>query len=83
MRERYIEITFRKGEPFAAYVYLLRYVGVKSSRTVEAVYAASGEPIGLEITAPTHVTAVQVNIVLEMLGLDAMAPEELVLLHAR
>jgi len=89
MRERSIEITFRKGKPFAAYVYLLRYVGVKSSRTVEAVpgvlvdYAASGEPIGLEITAPTHVTAAQVNIVLEMLGLDAMAPEELVLLHAR
>jgi hypothetical protein len=87
MRERYVEITFRKGEPFAAYVYLPRGVGVKSARTVEAApgvlvdYAASGEPIGLEITAPTHVTAVQVNGILEMLGLDAMAPEELAPLH--
>jgi hypothetical protein len=87
MRQRYIEITFRKGKPFAAYVYLPRLVGVKSPRTVEAVpgvlvdYAASGEPIGLEITALTHVTAAQVNIVLEMLGLDAMTPEELVPLH--
>ena len=88
MKQRYIEITFRKGKPFAAYVYLPRRVGVKSARTVEAApgvlvdYAASGEPIGLEITAPTHVTAAQVNSVLGMLGLDAMAPEELVPLHA-
>ena len=88
MRERSIEITFRKGKPFAAYVYLPRYVGVKSTRTVEAApgilvdYAVSGEPIGLEITAPTHVAAAQINSVLEMLGFDAMAPEELVLLHA-
>jgi Protein of unknown function (DUF2283) len=87
MRQRYIEITFRKGKPFAAYVYLPRLVGVKSTRTVEAApgvlvdYAASGEPIGLEITALTPVTAAQVNIVLEMLGLDAMTPEELVPLH--
>ena len=87
MSEVLIEITFRKGKPFAAYVYLPRLVGVKSTRTVEAApgvlvdYAASGEPIGLEITALTHVTAAQVNIVLEMLGLDAMTPEELVPLH--
>jgi Protein of unknown function (DUF2283) len=88
MRERYVEITFRKGKPFAAYVYLPRRVGVKSARTAEAApgvlvdYAASGEPIGLEITAPAHVTAAQVNVVLEMLGLEAMAPEELTPFHA-
>ena len=87
MRERYVEITFRKGKPLAAYVYLPRRVGVKSARTVEAApgilvdYAASGEPIGLEITAPAHVTAAQVNVVLAMLGLEAMAPEELTPFH--
>jgi hypothetical protein len=39
-------------------------------------YAGSGEPIGLEITAPAHVTVEQINAVLETLGLSAMTPEE-------
>ena len=88
MRQRYLEVTFRKGKPLAAYLYLPRQTGVKSARTVEALagvlvdYAASGEPIGLEITTPTHVTVDQVNKVLETLGLSAMAPEELAPLHA-
>ena len=88
MKERYLEITFRKGKPLAAYLYLPRQVGVKSARTVEASvgvlvdYAPSGEPIGLEITAPAHVTVDQVNTILESLGLTAMEPEELSPLHA-
>jgi hypothetical protein len=88
MKERYVEITFRKGKPFAAYIYLPRRGGVKSARTAEAApgvlvdYTASGEPIGLEITAPAHITAAQVNVVLKMLGLEAMAPEELAPFHA-
>ena len=62
MQERYVEITFRKGKPLAAYVYLPRRVGVKSARTEAAApgilvdYAASGEPIGIEITAPRQVS---------------------------
>lgn len=88
MKEHYLEITFRKGKPLAAYLYLPRQAGVKSVRTVEASagvfvdYALSGEPIGLEITTPAHVTVDQVNTVLESLGLPAMAPEELAPLHA-
>jgi len=88
MQERYVEVTFRKGEPLAAYVYLPRRAGVKSTRTMEAApgilvdYAASGEPIGLEITAPHQVTIAQVNAVLTHLGLAAMTPEELAPLHA-
>jgi hypothetical protein len=88
MKERYLEVTFRKGKPLAAYLYLPRQAGVKSARTVEAAsgvlvdYAPSGEPIGLEITAPTCVTVDQVNTVLEALGLPAMSPEELAPLHA-
>ncbi len=88
MRQRYLEVTFRKGKPLAAYLYLPRPAGVKSTQTVEATagifvdYAASGEPMGLEITAPAHVTVDQINTVLETLGLTAMAPEELTPLHA-
>ena len=67
---------------------LPRRTGVKSARTVEVIpgvlvdYAASGEPIGLEITAPQRVTTTQINGVLVQLGLPAMAPEELAPLHA-
>jgi hypothetical protein len=88
MQERYVEITFRKGKPLAAYVYLPRRAGVKSARTEAAApgilvdYAASGEPIGIEITAPRQVTGATVNAVLESLGLTVMAPEELVPLEA-
>jgi hypothetical protein len=88
MRERYLEVTFRKGKPLAAYLYLPRHTGMKSAQTMEVVpgilvdYAASGEPIGLEMTAPAHVTVEQVNLVLEALGLARIAPEELAPLHA-
>ena len=82
MKERYLEVTFRKGKPLAAYVYLPRRGEMKSAKTVEVApgilvdYAGGGEPIGLEITAPAHVTVEQINTVLETLGLSAMTPEE-------
>ena len=88
MKQRYLEVTFRKGKPLAAYLYLPRQTGVKSARTIEVStgilvdYAASGEPIGLEITAPTHVSIDQVNRALETLGFLPMAAEELAPLHA-
>jgi hypothetical protein len=88
MKERYLEVTFRKGKPLAAYVYLPRRAGVKSVRTEEAMpgllvdYAAGGEPIGLEITAPGQVTVEEINAVLEKLGRAAMGPEELAPLKA-
>ncbi len=88
MRQRYLEVTFRKGKPLAAYLYLPRQAGVKSIRTVESSagilvdYAANGEPIGLEITAPAHVTVDQINTVLETLGLSSMSEEDLAPLHA-
>ncbi|HEY7676635.1 MAG TPA: DUF2283 domain-containing protein [Candidatus Methylomirabilis sp.] len=88
MKERYLEITFRKGKPFAAYLYLPRRVGVKSVRTDEMApgilvdYGAGREPIGLEITAPGQVTVEDINAVLARLGLSAMRPEELAPLKA-
>ena len=88
MKQRYLEVTFRNGKPLAAYLYLPRQAGAKSARTVTASegilvdYDAHGEPIGLELTAPAHVTVAQVNAVLETLGLPAMASEEAAPLHA-
>ena len=58
MKTRYLEVTFRKGKPLAAYLYLPREPGAKSARTelmgsgLLVDYQADGRPIGLEITAP-------------------------------
>ncbi len=82
MRERYLEVTFRKGKVLAAYLYLPRQPGTKSAQTREMApgirvdYSAAGEAIGIEITAPTHVTVQDVNLVLEHLGAAPLAPEE-------
>lgn len=88
MKERYLEVTFRKGKPLAAYLYLPREGGVKSVRTEIVTpgllvdYAANGEPIGLEITAPGRVSVEQINAALERLGLPEATPEEFAPLHA-
>ena len=88
MKDRYLEVTFRKGKPLAAYLYLPRRVGVKSVRTEQAApgllvdYAMDRDPIGLEITAPDRVTIEEINAVLERLGLPIMASEELAPLRA-
>jgi hypothetical protein len=83
MRERYLEVTFRKGKPLAAYLHLPRAMGVRSARTEQMApgilvdFAASGEPLGLEITAPGQVAVEQINTVLRALGLTTITAEEL------
>ena len=83
MKDRYLEVTFCKGKPLAAYLYLPRSVGAKSIRTEEVLpgllvdFSATGEPIGLEIITPTSVTVSQINMVLTKLGRAAVTPEEL------
>lgn len=74
MHEPYLEVTFRRGKPLAAYYYLPRRPSQRSYRTerVEAGividYARGGRPIGLEITAPGKVTLSVLNRVLRRLG---------------
>jgi uncharacterized protein YuzE len=83
MKGRYLEITFRRGRPLAAYLYLPRGPGVKSARTeklAEGVlvdYAADGKPIGLEILDPGHVQVAGINEALTALGFDPLDAEEL------
>ena len=57
MTERSLQVTYRKGRTFAAYLYLSHPTGEKSARTVASPdgllivdYAASGKPLGVEIT---------------------------------
>ena len=88
MKEPYLEVTFRRGKPFAAYLYLPRETGERSFRTSKAEagmvidFGQSGNPIGIEITAPTKVTIADINHVLIKLGLPPMQDNELAPLRA-
>lgn len=88
MKELYLEVTFHNGRPIAAYLYLPREIGEKSYRTSKAEpgmvvdFGQSGNPIGIEITAPTKITAADLNDVLSKLGLPPMKDSELAPLQA-
>ena len=88
MKQSYLEITFRRGKPFAAYLYLPRGADAKSVRTIEARpnvlvdYATDGSPIGIEILAPSEVDATVINAVLGELKLAPMPDCDLAPLRA-
>ena len=66
MKPLSIQVTYRKGRPFAAYIYIDRRPGEKSARSEEigpeivADFAADGRPIGVEIINPDIVTAEEI-----------------------
>lgn len=78
-----LEVTYRKGKPFAAYVYFGREPGQKSARTEEVApellidYAEDGTPLGIEIVSPGHVSLDEIMAVFDKLGLGRPDPEEL------
>ncbi len=88
MKDRYLEVTFRKGKPLAAYLYLPRAAGAKSVRTeprgagLLVDYAADGRPIGIEITAPSQTKLDAINAVLSDLGIASADREELAPIRA-
>lgn len=82
MRERYLEVTFRHGRPFAAYFYLPRLPGQSASRTERVEpglvvdYDEQGKPVGIEITAPNQLTLDDFNRVLRELGQEPLLEAE-------
>jgi len=88
MKRQYLEVTFRRGKPFAAYLYLPRKVGVKTARTEDCGrgllidFDESNTPIGIEITAPNAVTIADVNALLTAVGIDSLPAEDLAPLRA-
>ena len=88
MKDRYLEVTYRKGKPLAAYLYLARKPRAKSVRTEKATdtilvdFGAEDDPIGIEITAPARVTVAEINEVLRSLGQALLGPDELAPLAA-
>jgi len=83
MTERSLQITYRKGRAFAAYLYLRHATGERSARTEASAdgllvvdYAADGRPIGVEITAPEAVTLDRLNGLLTGLDQPPLAEQE-------
>jgi uncharacterized protein YuzE len=78
-----VQVTYRKGRPFAAYIYLQRKPGQKSARTervsseVLIDYAADGTPLGIEIVSPGHVSIDEINEAFKRLGMELPEPRDL------
>ncbi len=83
MREPYLEVTFRHGRPLAAYLYLPRRSGERSYRSSRVEpgmvidFNRKGNPIGIEITAPSKISVTSLNRVLRGLGLPAVRKDDL------
>ena len=83
MTERSLQVTYRKGRPFAAYLHLSHATGEKSARTVGTPdgllvvdYNDADEPLGVEITAPQAVSLERVNELLASLGQQLLSDLE-------
>ena len=81
MRDRYLEVTFRKGTPVAAYLYFSgpRQKSVRTEEKGPGVlvdYAETGKPVGLEILFPGKTDLSEINRVLVALGEMELGPEE-------
>ena len=83
MNETYLEVTFHRGRPIAAYYYLPRKRGQQSYRTrrigpgLVLDLSRDGQAIGIEITAPSKVSVAALNRGLTELGLSRVTREEL------
>jgi hypothetical protein len=83
MTERSLQVTYRKGRAFAAYLHLAHPTGEKSARMVPSPdgllvidYGATGRPVGVEITAPQAVSLERRNELLADLGEAPMAEQD-------
>ncbi len=82
MSRRFLEVTYRRGKPLAAYLYLPRQPGDTSAR-VEPVRPGylldrtkDGRPIGIEMPSPSLVTVDGLNQVLSTLNLEPVSAED-------
>jgi hypothetical protein len=88
MKRPYLEVTFRKGKPLSAYLHLPRTSGAKAARSsarphgLVVDFTAEGEPMGVEITAPSVVDLDALNDVLRELHVQQVEPADLTPLRA-
>ncbi|MFO7890831.1 MAG: DUF2283 domain-containing protein [bacterium] len=83
MQSKYLEITFRKGKPLAAYLYFSKKTAVQAVKTEPMAsglivdYDEKDKPIGLEILSPQQVTVSEINNVLSRLSIAPASDAEL------
>src|SRR5437764_8028585 len=83
MKQRFLEITYRKGKPVAAYLYLPRQRGDVSTRTEQhglglvVDFTADGRAMGVEITAPSRITLADLNQTLKEINQPAATADDL------
>ena len=83
MNDRYLEITFRRGKPLAAYLYLAGKKGTQCAKTIKidegliADYDPDGVPIGLEIISPTTASVQQIKDALVKIDVEPIGENEL------
>jgi hypothetical protein len=87
MNKPYLEVTYRQGKPFAAYLYLNRQPGDKAGATKRegdllVDYTADGRPIGIEFTRIGAVDLSAVNRVLEQAHQNTLSSNDLAPLTA-
>jgi len=91
MKQRFLEITYRKGKPVAAYLYLPRQPGDVSSSTEQhglglvVDFTADGRAMSVEITAPSRITLADLNQTLKEINQPAATADDLapLLAHRR
>lgn len=83
MTERSLQVTYRKGRPFAAYLHLPHATSMKAARTVASQdgllvvdYESGGGAIGVEITAPSAVSLERLNKALATLGQPPLTEQD-------
>lgn len=78
-----LEVTYRKGKPVAAYLYLPRRDDDRTARSERRAaglivdFAVDDRPIGIEIIAPSNLDWSTINGLLESLNLPPATPADL------
>jgi hypothetical protein len=83
MTDRSLQVTYRKGRTFAAYLHLSQPTGQKRARTVASAdellivdCSASSKALSVEITAPQSVPLDRLNQLLAELGEPPLAEQD-------
>jgi len=87
MNKPYLEITYRQGKPFAAYLYLSRRSGDKADRTERhgewlIDFTSDGRAIGIEFTRVASVDLQELNRIVVSGNQPALSVADLVPLQA-
>ena len=87
-RKAYLELTYRRGELLAGYLYLPHEGDVQAERSEKVAdglvvdYSADGRPIGIEIVSPAIVSVDAICQLLQDLHCEQVSREELAPLQA-